>query len=317
MRGDSESVPAPGAHALDPGVCSLFTILFKKSRAELFEITQDRFTATLLEVGRKYLPPGASESEQTQFYLGLHLDDFVLARGCAAGNEKAWETFLTRFRAKLYDIAGGIARDAALARELADSLYAELYGLVAPEGERISKLKFYMGRGSLEGWLRTVLAQEYINHYRKQRRVVSLDEAGEAGVQFAASSVDPAPTIDARLEPIIDDTLAALPAEERFMLASYYLDGRTLAQIARLLGVHESTVSRRLERLLRILRDSIIKRLVAGGMSRRQAGEVLEADVRDLTIDVRGRLLAEVPMAPSRSFAQGPSAPSFSKQDTS
>ncbi len=79
-------------------------------------------------------------------------------------------------------------------------------------------------------------------------------------------------------------------AEERFILASYFLDGRTLAQIARALSVHESTISRKIEKLTTGLRKQIVKNLVQPGMSRRQAEEALSADVRDLAVDIRASL---------------------------
>ncbi len=93
---------------------------------------------------------------------------------------------MLRFREKLYDIARQITREDSAGRELADSVYTDLYGTKTREGERVSKLSSYRGRGSLEGWLRTVLAQEYVNTYRKQRRLVSLDEESQEGAQFAA-----------------------------------------------------------------------------------------------------------------------------------
>ena len=77
------------------------------------------------------------------------------------------------------------------ARELADSLYADLYGTRTADGRRISKLNSFTGRGSLEGWLRAVLAQEYVNRFRRQQRLVSLEEQVEAGVQFEAEAPDP------------------------------------------------------------------------------------------------------------------------------
>ncbi len=78
-----------------------------------------------------------------------------------------------------------------------------------------------------------------------------------------------------------DTVLAALAAEERFILASYHLDGRTLAEIARTLGVHESTISRKLEKVARAVRERIMDELLRRGMSRRQAEEALVTDVRD------------------------------------
>ena len=43
---------------------------------------------------------------------------------------------------------------------VADSLYGDLYGTTTRDGQRISKLASYTGRGSLEGWLRTVVTAE-------------------------------------------------------------------------------------------------------------------------------------------------------------
>ena len=149
---------------------------------------------------------------------------------------------------------------------------------------------FYTGRGSLEGWLRTVMAQEFINRYRKQKRTVSLEEQTEEGVQFAAKAPEPACTSDQRLETATDEALAELSAEDRFTLASYYLDGRTLAEIARTLGLHESSVSRRLDRLSTGLRKRILAGCAKQGMSHAQATEALETDVRDITLDLRSRL---------------------------
>jgi DNA-directed RNA polymerase specialized sigma24 family protein len=104
------------------------------------------------------------------------VEELALARACADGQERAWEIFMARYREKLYDIAGYIAKESSAARELADSLYADLYGTTTRDGKRISKLASYTGRGSLEGWLRTVMAQEFVNRFRRQRRLVSLDE---------------------------------------------------------------------------------------------------------------------------------------------
>jgi len=155
---------------------------------------------------------------------------------------------------------------------------------------RNSKLVFYTGRGSLEGWLRTVMAQEFINRYRKQKRSVSLEEQTEEGVQFAAKDPEPVSISDQRLETATDQALAELSAEDRYTLASYYLDGRTLAEIARALGLHESSVSRRLDRLSSGLRKRILAGLRELGMSYAQATEALEADVRDMSLDLRSRL---------------------------
>jgi RNA polymerase sigma-70 factor (ECF subfamily) len=278
---------------ISPGLDSVLTEIYRKSRGEEFGLTRQQFDAVLGEIARKYLPIDAAQNDVRELYASLRAEELALARACALGHEHAWEVFLTRYREKLYDVAGYITKESSAARELADSIYAELYGTTTREGQRTSKLASYTGRGSLEGWLRTVMAQEHINRYRRQRRLVSLDEETEDGIQFATPEAEPAIVVDPRVEAATDEVLAALPAEDRFVLASYFLDERTLAEIARTLGVHESTISRKLDKLAKSLRKQILASLGRRGMSRRQAQEALEVDVRDLRVNIRSRLAQE------------------------
>jgi RNA polymerase sigma-70 factor (ECF subfamily) len=288
--------------AVQSVVNELLADLHAKSGCEKIGLTRESFSVILCEVGSKHATATTSETEIRTFFLSLRIDELALARACAAGVNSAWEIFLTRFREKLYLSALRIAREDSAARELADTLYADLYGTNTRDGQRVSKLASYTGRGSLEGWLRTVLAQEYVNRYRRTKRLVSLDEESEEGVHFQAPNPDPIPAADQRLAQATDEALASLPAEDRVVLSAYYLDGRTLAEIARMLGVHESTISRKLDKLAKALRKQIVAALVRHGMSRRQAEEALEVDVRDLQLDIR------------RSLAQESSPPAFSEK---
>src|ERR1035438_2413080 len=213
--------------------------LYERSGAAAYGVSAEQFAGILDEILRKYLPHNsaqnsapnpahASAEQKADFCAGLRLEELALARACAAGNERAWQDFISRYRQKLHSMALHITRDGAHAAELADSLFADLYGVNARDAVRISKLVFYTGRGSLEGWLRTVMAQEFINRHRKQKSTASLQEQTEAGVQFAAAIPEPACTSDnaakskERLEAATDDALAELSTEDRFTLASYY-----------------------------------------------------------------------------------------------
>ena len=279
--------------AVQSVVNQLLAELHAKSGCESVGLNREAFAVILCEVGVKYASAATSENELHTFFLSLRVDELALARACAEGHNSAWEIFLTRFREKLYLSALRIAREDSAARELADTLYADLYGTTLRDGRRVSKLASYTGRGSLEGWLRTVLAQEYVNRYRRTKRLVSLDEESEDGVQFAAPEPEPVAAADNRLEMATDEALAFLSGEDRMVLSAYFLDQRTLAEIARMLGVHESTISRKLDKLTKALRKQILAGLVRRGMARRQAEEALEVDVRDLKVDIRGKLAQE------------------------
>ena len=287
----------PISAPVQSAVADLLAELHAKSDCEKIGLARESFAAILCDVATKYLPAGTNHAEARTFLLTLRVEELALARACAVGNDSAWELFLTRYREKLYQSALRIARENSAARDLADSLYAELYGTTTRDGERISKLASFTGRGSLEGWLRTVLAQEFVNRYRRTKRLVSLDEESEDGAQFAAPVPEPLPSADSRLESSTDAALAALESEDRMVLAAYYLDGRTLAEIARMLGVHESTISRKVDKLAKSLRKKILAGMMQQGMARRQAEEALEVDVRDLRVDIRRSLAQDSPAA--------------------
>jgi len=269
--------------------------LYATSQARVYGLSEVEFDDILSLVVAKYCPD-ESEKDRLALLESLRHEELALARGCAKGNEKAWEVFLTRYRSSLYGSAYTIARNDAAAHDLADSLYAELYGLEERAGQRRSKLLYYMGRGSLEGWLRTVLAQNWIDAKRRTRREVSLEEQLDGGGQFEAPAPTPLPAPTSPTNQAIAAALSDLSSEDRFLLAAYYLDGRTLAQIALVMRVHESTISRKLDRLVQSLRKDLRKRLIAGGMSPTAADETLsEVDVRDLEVKVRENLKQESP----------------------
>jgi len=265
--------------------------LYTRSGASAYSLSQEQFCEVLRRIVSRTEEIKSATAEQIAAFLaGLRLDELALAHGCAAGDQHAWDVFLTKYRESIYQSARSITRNESVGRELADSLYAELYGLGSSEGRR-SKLALYSGRGSLAGWLRMVLSQSYVNQIRSSKRLISIEaEEEEHGAQFAAPVREANVEIDSRLKEATDQLLQALSSEERFLLSSYFLDGLRLAEIGRILGVHESTISRKMEKLLKELRKRTRKALERRGMSRRQAEEALEADVRDLGLDVRSRL---------------------------
>jgi RNA polymerase sigma-70 factor, ECF subfamily len=180
-----------------------------------------------------------------------------------------------------------ITGSATLGRDLADSLYAELYGLRQLDGHRRSPLVTYSGRGSFLGWLRTTLAQRHVDHHRRTHREAPLDN-----VEPLASIPAPEP-ISAeltRLRDAVTHTLRDLNPEDRFLLSCYFLDRQTLLQISQTVRVHEATVSRRLKRLVAGLRKQLLRHLQFGGLSKRAAEAALGADPRDIEINLRSLL---------------------------
>jgi RNA polymerase sigma-70 factor (ECF subfamily) len=267
--------------------------LWRESGAAAYGLEREQFNEILERVAAAQnfgLVTGAkaSRQQQTSFFRGLRLADLVLARACADGHQGAWEYFLALYRQPLTRAAIAITGSETLGRELADQLYAELYGLTTRDGVRRSPLDSYRGKGSLIGWLRTTLAQRHVDHHRRTRRELPLDDpAGGYEPQAAVAEPETSSAELLLLSRAIEEALRQLDAEERFLLVAYYLDGRTLLEIAPLLRVHEATVSRKLHRLTVDLRKQILRNLQALGLSKPAAQESLGADPRDLNLNLK------------------------------
>ena len=262
--------------------------LWIAAEAEACGLSLGEFGSVLAGVGAKHnfgMPAStvAGSKEQEAFFLGLHLGELALAHGCARGKEAAWVRFLRLYRWGLTQAATAITGSASLGAELADSLYAELYGLREADGERRSPFASYSGRGSLQGWLRTTLVQRSRDHHRRTHRESPLEEI-DCAAPVAEAAVD---TELRALTDVVARTLGELEAADRFLLAAHFLDRQTLKEIALTLQVHEATISRRLKRLVADVRKDLIGNMRSGGMSKRAAEEALGVDVRDLEINLR------------------------------
>ena len=245
---------------------------------------------TVRPIPRKYETKHRKD-QKTAFCAGLRLEELALARACAAGSERAWQDFISRYRQKLHSMALHITRDGAHAAELADSLFADLYGVNLRDGVRNSKLVFYTGRGSLEGWLRTVMAQEFINRYRKQKNTVSLDEQTDEGAQFAARFPSRCSRGPTRLEAATDEALAELSSEDRFTLARriFSMGGRSPRLRARS-GCTNRALAGGWTGFQPGSGSGFWRGCGDKGISHAQAAEALETDVRDMGLNLRSRL---------------------------
>lgn len=241
-------------------------------------LSLEQFSEALHRSVRSHFSQTRPAADAIRAYLeSLHAADLALACACASGSETAWEHFMSAFRPALYAAARAVAGEAE-GRDLADSLYADLYGLKEREGQRKSLFDYFHGRSKLATWLRAVLAQRHVDAVRAARRTVSLDEGSEAddgapprqpaaacSGLLASTAAQPAPPeleperqrYLAILQAALTAAIGALDPRERLRLSYYYVQDLTLAQIGRLLGESEATVSRKLDRIRGDLRRQV------------------------------------------------------------
>jgi RNA polymerase sigma-70 factor, ECF subfamily len=263
--------------------------LYAQSGAARWGLDAAQFMECLQRSAARHLGDSSARSGELELYLkSLRLEDLALAAACAAGLARAWDHFVATYREQLHAAARAIVgapRDTERARELADSLYADLYGMPNAAGARRKPLfSYFHGRSKLSTWLRAVLSQRYVDQLRAGRRNVALDDAGEFGdvgendggagasrPRAGAAPVRPADAHDpdrerylGLLHAALREALERVSDDDRGRLRAYYLDSLTLAEIAKQRGEHEATASRHLERCRRELRAHVERRLLDG-----------------------------------------------------
>lgn len=242
--------------------------LYDASPASVWNLSRGQFLGAVENsVAKRFAEFSVTRDSLLAYLEALHIDDLALAAACLHGSEAAWDHFVAHYRGYLRTAAAGItkgSRAGADPQELADSLFAELFGLVDGKRGESSLFRYFHGRSSLKTWLRTILAQRHIDCLRQSRRWESIEkEDGENGKVLhtenrSGPSLDP--HRDRYLQCFVlalNHCLACLDAADRRRLELYYARDKTLAEIGRVLGEHESSASRHLERARRELRANV------------------------------------------------------------
>jgi len=271
----------PVAGIVPPEAASLATFerLYAESKARRWGLSCERFASSLERSAEKRLASGNLTPEKLDEYLAtLHVEDLALAAACMENCEPAWEHFVAAYRPYLRAAAATVLRCSSAspeACELADSLFAELYGLADGNRRERSLFRYFHGRSSLKTWLRAVLAQRHIDAIRARRRFESLDD-GDAKPSSSqtlhkipqAVSMQPADPHRQRYSTLfvraLQTALAALEPRDEQRLRLYYAQEQTLAEIGRQLSEHESSVSRNLDRIRLALRRTVEETLRKG-----------------------------------------------------
>ena len=231
--------------------------MYARSGAERWQVPAERLRMAVERSLDHRFPGAVTDAEAAVYLESLHVDDLALACACIDGHDGAWEHFIRELRPQLYHAARTIAGDDG--RELADSLYGELFGLPGKDGVRRSLLAHYHGRSRLITWLRSVLVQRHIDRLRAHPAARAAGRRGVrrvgAGARVAADPDPERDTLVGHAQRALDAGIDALEAKDRLRLRLYYGQDMTLAAIGRVLGEHEATVSRKLDKARRTLKS--------------------------------------------------------------
>ena len=271
----------------------LLQCLYEQADASRWALSTERFTRLLVRSAAAKFGNGAPSAQSLEEYLGaIYLGDLALAGACSDGLEAAWEFFLNTYQGYLRSCAGAMLKRNANSpevRELADSLFAELYGLRDNQGHERSLFRYFHGRSSLKTWLRAVLAQRRIDGLRAGQRFAEMGDQDvldhrQKHARPVASFIDPHRQRYLSLfSRALNAALKSANPQDVERLRLYYTEGKKLAEIGRLLGEHESSASRHLDRVRGNLRNAVEQRLRLGSPAEDGAAAVAGLSDAEIT----------------------------------
>jgi RNA polymerase sigma-70 factor (ECF subfamily) len=169
--------------------------------------------------------------------------DVFLACACAVRAPGALDAFDRAYLSDVRALIGKLRPSDAFADEVRQALREKLFVGGAGAPGRIAE---YNGDGALANWVRVTALRTAIDLQRQHRPPVepkrTLEDPARADPELQH--------VKQRYRKPFNDAfrraLAALTAEQRALLKEHYVDGATLEELAKSLGVHRATAARRL-----------------------------------------------------------------------
>jgi len=271
---------------------ALVASAYSEGRARFGELGLDlsAFSSRISSILKKHLGPSPAPSETIAFVKVLHGRDLYLATACAqcspggkSGSGEyagaAWKMLESTYKGFVCDLVRFSYRPGFASQDLADSIVTDLF---LPDRSGASRIASYDGRSSLSTWLRVIVCNRAINAQRCSANAKSTEMQPDVPDGPALEKIEM--TVRARrYGEAIEDALAsacrALTPRERLVLLWRYEDNLQLGQMAKLLGIHQSNVTRQLEKMQGKLREDVVAILSSKHRLSRSAIEECLEDV--------------------------------------
>ncbi len=212
--------------------------------------------APVLSAASAVSTPSAERTARLALSRREALHDAILVRRFNAGDEAAFVEIVTRYRAKMLQVAQGLLRNRADAEEIAQDTFIRAHRGLAR----------FRGDSSLAAWLYRIALNLSRNRYwyyfrRRRHATLPLDaqfsDSNQASFAELVASDAPSPVHEAatsEFAAIITGCMEQLPAGQREILTLRNVQQHSYSHISRTLGIRVGTAKSRIARARTSLR---------------------------------------------------------------
>ncbi len=170
------------------------------------------------------------------------LEDHDIIRGCLQNNPSMQKMLYDKYAAKLYGIALRYAHEQEEAKDILQDGFVKIF-------QNLSK---YKGTGAFEGWLRRIIVNTAIEHYRKKNNTYEIQDTHEESVTDRDISA-----LDKMAAADILNMVKALPNGYRTVFNLFAIEGYSHKEIAEMLNISEGTSKSQYARAKGLLQEKI------------------------------------------------------------
>jgi RNA polymerase sigma-70 factor (ECF subfamily) len=187
----------------------------------------------------------------------IRSQDEVLVERARAGDVAAFETLISQYERKVYNLAYRLTGNHEDASDMAQEAFIRVF----------QKLPEFRGDSSFSTWLFRIASNACLDEIRKRKRhrTVSLDnpyetDEGEMSRQYADAADGPEEIIDRQeTQAMVQACINALDEEYRVVVVLRDIKGYAYNEIAEMLGLNLGTVKSRLNRARAAIKEKFTR----------------------------------------------------------
>jgi RNA polymerase sigma factor (sigma-70 family) len=170
--------------------------------------------------------------------------EYIVNR-CKAGDHQAFETLYKTYYRVLFGMALRYTRNQAEAEDILQDAFIKIF----------QSISSYKSSGSFEGWMRRVVQNTAINHYRSSLRFNLYVEVSEKEDNLNDDSMDI--LLDALEAKDIIALLNRMPEGYRMVINLFYIDGYSHKEISEMLNISKGTSKSQLFKAKHYLKEML------------------------------------------------------------
>ena len=176
-----------------------------------------------------------------------NISDSELVEGCIRAERTYQELLYRRYSSKMYGVCIGYAKDRADAKDILQDGFVKVF----------TNIHKYKGEGSFEGWIRRIIVNTAIDHYRRTTKEAMHMNAVD--IEYAKDIQVEVSVLQQMCAKDIMNLVHQLPNGARLIFNLYVVEGYTHQEIAEKLNINQGTSKSQFARAKKLLQNLVMK----------------------------------------------------------